>query len=209
MTKPQIDWKSRLDELRALVAAGAGYREISDHFGCSYPCAGRAVREYTGGVDKAAAHARRVARAKALAADPEVNEKRKASLKAAYEKPGLRERKALDSKRRWRDPEKRAQWEAALKAAHGTPEMRRRKSEQSKQRWQDPEIAERMKAGTRAFRRRQREEAEMEARVATMTPFERQLWLIDTGRARITERPVLRAAEYHRTMGGVVGDYSI
>lgn len=204
MKKPHIDWKSRLDELRALVAAGAGYREISEHFGCGYASASRAVRVYAGGVDKAAAHARRVARAKALSTNPEINERRKAALKAAYEKPGLRERKALDSKRRWRDPERREKWEAALKAAHGTPEMRRRKSEQTKERWKDPVLAERMISGTRAFHSKRREEAEEAARVATMTPFERQLWLIDTGRARITERPVLRAAEYHRTMGGVV-----
>lgn len=203
MKSPQIDWKSRLDELRALVATGAGYRQISEHFGCGYASASRAVRVYAGGVDKAAAHARRVARAKALSTNPEINEKRKAGLKAAYEKPGLRERKALDSKRRWRDPERRKKWEAALKAAHGTPEMRRRKSEQTKERWKDPVLAERMISGTRAFHSKRREEAEEAARVATMTPFERQLWLIDTGRARITERPVLRAAEYHRTMGGV------
>lgn len=209
MMRPQVDWKSRLDELRALVDSGAGYREISEHFGCSYDCAGRAVQKYTGGVDKAAAHARRVARAKKLAADPEVNERRRASVKAAYERPELRAKRSHDSKRRWRDVERREKWEASLRAAHGSPEMRKRKSEQAAARWKDPKAAERMKRGMREYQKRRREEREAEARLAEMTPFERKLWLVETGRARITERVPLRRPDPERTMGGVVGDYSI
>ena len=123
--------------------------------------------------------------------DPEILARRKRAAKEMYRDPALREKRRQNANERWADPEQRAAMLAGIRQVFiDNPDTRRLRSENTKRQWQR----------VKAKRAREAEEAAM---LATMTPFERKLWLIDTGRARITERPVLRAAEYHRTMGGV------
>ena len=197
MTKPKVQWRERLDELRAIVAAGGGYRQIADHFGCSYDCAHFACKKYGVELDKAEIARRRSEIAKRLNTDPAILANRKRAAKEMYRDPALREKRRQNASERWADPEQRDAMLAGIRRVFiDNPETRRIRSENTTRQWQ-------------RVREKRAREAEEAARVAAMTPFERKLWLIDTGRARITERPVLRAAEYHRTMGGVVGDYSI
>lgn len=197
MTKPKVQWRERLDELRAIVAAGGGYRQIADHFGCSYDCAHWACKTYGVELDKAEIARRRSEIAHRLNNDPEILARRKRAAKEMYRDPALREKRRQNANERWADPEQRAAMLAGIRQVFiDNPDTRRLRSENTKRQWQR----------VKAKRAREAEEAEM---LATMTPFERKLWLVETGRARITERPVLRAAEYHRTMGGVVGDYAI
>lgn len=197
MTKPKVQWRERLDELRAIVAAGGGYRQIAEHFGCSYDCAHWACKKYGVELDKAEIARRRSEIAKRLNTDPVILANRKRAAKAMYRDPALREKRRQNANERWADPEQRDVMVSAMRRVFiDNPETRRIRSENATRQWQ-------------RVRERKAREAEEAARLATMTPFERQLWLVETGRARITERPVLRAAEYHRTMGGVVGDYSI
>lgn len=211
---------------RTCIDCGVGISRFSKTGRC-HPCASRApeARARKGKLSPEQRE-RRAAAARALSADPAIIAKRAAKAKETYRRPEVkaRHRAACLAAQERMDPEVRERQRASGRA-HGAANLASTRSPESRARagaairrtrmaW-CPEaywpLADRLKRAGIRLDERKRMIAEQiavdeRARLAAMTPFERQLARVAAG-AKLVEVTPLRRSDPDYTLGGVSSSY--
>lgn len=194
--------------LRQMVADNVPGPEIARTLGRSRRSIGLKMSKLGLSFDPAVIRARSAARAKRMSTDADILARRKAACKRSWE--DAPDRRAIASARARQQghfrsvngvpkpPQQVARMRVALKAFHA------RRLAWLPDDWRETYQRLVKRVGQDQAKRTilDRIAAKEAARIAAMTPFERQLEAVRKG-AKVITRPVLRAPEYAYTLGGV------
>ena len=184
----RVRWNDRRGELEAIVATGASVKQIAEHFGCRPDAVAAAMRRFNLIIDPVAATARRRALLDMINSTPEI--------KARANTPARAAKISAIRKRFWSDPANREAASAQRKALVAErPDLRQKARDAAVRSWDVRRERQRLESEAEAAR------AAEAARLAAMSPFERQLERVRKG-AAISVRPVLTKS-YDRTLGGI------
>lgn len=181
----QFRWKPHVEKLRELAAAGLTSQQIADHFGVTESSAHNALYRNKIRLNPEAVKERQRARGRTLVhSNPQ---KWWASMKSE----SYRMKRASQMRRMWSDPEYRHHQKKLMWAAYQDGSLTAFLSE----------CGRKGMAVVNQILRKRREEKKL---FESMTPFEKQLWMVRNGKAKIVRvRPVPTADNDDFTLGGV------
>lgn len=172
---PSVDWAANLDELRQMVADSLGAVDIARRFGCSQSAAERALIRYGLKLDPEGVRARRRA---ALLQTQVIH---KETHRKAMQSPEYRAKRSAIAKELHKRPDYVANYRAGFEAARGKLEDHLRRiskiGHEALRKHHAAKKAAKADAAARA--------AEEAAKLAAMTPFERQLYKVRNGQANV------------------------
>lgn len=185
-TKPR--WAKHRAELEQMAADGLGLRVMADHFGVSVFAVGSALKRMGIKMTEEGKKARQRERMKAVHENPKHREAWISKVIENNKNTKRRELHRAQMKRQWQDPEYRKRISDKMREYYATnPEYRAK-------------VADGARKGGAAFKAK----LEYEKKLAAMTPFERQLELVRSGKLGVVRKERMpSAADPTFTAGGV------
>lgn len=175
-------WKNHLDTVRKLAADGASAREMAEHFGVTERSVHMVLYRNAIRMNPDAVKERQRQRGAKLCKAPAWAETIKSD---AYRRKRAKQMRELWQKREYRDTQKKKifwRW--------------------SREDWRQ-RMSECGKKGIAVVNKILQKRREEQKLLATMTPFERQLYLVRTGKAKVTQNVDVRKRASYDTLGGV------